>query len=511
MASIKMIHSLCEAGGEGSPSNPVKFKGQDYKDLRNTLLDEGREFVDETFPANLQSLGELEETTAEELKEVEWLRPREISRRASFVVDGTSRFDFKQGDVGNCWFLSAIGALTLHKSLMMQVVPLDQSFKDDYAGIFHFRFWRFGKWVDVVIDDLLPIRGKRLVSVSTNSQKEFWAPLLEKAYAKICGSYADMIAGNPPEALKDFSGGVHMSYVLSKSKPDLWDVMDRAIQCQTMMGCGTFGGKKGKEIFSEFGLVDGHAFAVTGAQQVESDGNKVNLVRIWNPWGEGEWNGAWNDKSELWRTVRRDVRRECLRVCNDGEFWMTMEDFCDYFEELDICCDSPNFVDDDAECLWDCSLKEGRWEVGESAGGCDNKNEEFWTNPQYRLTIKGKKGHKNVLLSLMQKPDEKYRSKVEYHYIGFTIYKLPPKTPKGHLPYSASENIQLIKRSVFSSTRELIELHSLEAGEYLIVPCTYDPDKTASFLLTIYSKAEAEAQVDGGHLRPSRQKAARTQ
>ncbi len=41
--------------------------------------------------------------------------------------------------LGNCWFLAAIGALTFEKDIIKQVMPAEQSFTKDYAGIFHFR------------------------------------------------------------------------------------------------------------------------------------------------------------------------------------------------------------------------------------------------------------------------------------------------------------------------------------------------------------------------------------
>lgn len=47
-----------------------------------------------------------------------------------------------------------------------------------------YQFWRFGKWMDVVIDDYLPTLNKRLLSVQSKSGNEFWVSLLEKAYAK---------------------------------------------------------------------------------------------------------------------------------------------------------------------------------------------------------------------------------------------------------------------------------------------------------------------------------------
>jgi hypothetical protein len=72
----------------------------------------------------------------------------------------------------------------------LQVIPQDQGFRENekYAGIFHFRFW-FGRWIEIVIDDRIPIRKGHPIYMKSASNVEIWPTLLEKAYAKAKGSY----------------------------------------------------------------------------------------------------------------------------------------------------------------------------------------------------------------------------------------------------------------------------------------------------------------------------------
>lgn len=61
---------------------------------------------------------------------------------------------------------------------------------------------------------------------------------------RVCGSYADMNIGLPSEACKDFSGGVHMNYLLREAHSaghdeELWLSLSRATGCNSMVCCAT--------------------------------------------------------------------------------------------------------------------------------------------------------------------------------------------------------------------------------------------------------------------------------
>ena len=81
--------------------------------------------------------------------------------------------------------MAAVASLTDAEELLHVVCPSDQSFDEPtYCGMFRFNFWRFGEWVEVIIDDFLPTHYGRLYYAHSIELEEFWIPLLEKAYAK---------------------------------------------------------------------------------------------------------------------------------------------------------------------------------------------------------------------------------------------------------------------------------------------------------------------------------------
>lgn len=135
-----------------------------------------------------------------------------------------------------------------------------------YAGIFRFRFWQYGNWVEVCIDDRLPTQNGELIFLHSEKRNEFWSPLLEKAYAKwensslhflvthgiyqwqihwirllynrICGSYETLSGGLASEGMTDFTGGVCERFNFKEEvPPKMYQIMLKANQRSSLMSC----------------------------------------------------------------------------------------------------------------------------------------------------------------------------------------------------------------------------------------------------------------------------------
>ncbi|XP_004388197.1 calpain-12 [Trichechus manatus latirostris] len=516
--TIQLVDEEAGAGAGG----PKLFRGQRFEAIRAACLDAGILFRDPYFPAGPDALGyDQLGPDSEKAKGVEWMRPHEFCTEPQFICEDMSRTDVCQGKLGNCWFLAAAASLTLSPRLLYRVVPPGQGFQDGYAGIFHFQLWQFGHWVDVVVDDRLPVHKGKLMFVHSEQRNEFWAPLLEKAYAKLHGSYEVMRGGHMNEAFVDFTGGVGEVLHLGQNIPGLFTTLRHALAKESLVGATALSNRG--EYRTEHGLVKGHAYSVTGTHKVSLCFTKVRLLRLRNPWGCVEWNGAWSDSCPRWDTMPAEWRDALMVKKKDGEFWMELQDFLRHFDMVQICSLSPEVLGlSPAGGGWHIHTFQGRWVRGFNSGGSQPGAATFWTNPQFRLTLlepneeeedqdedhsgpwgvwgaAGMRGPKRegipkctVLLSLIQRNARRLRAQgLTYLTVGFHVFQIPEELlGLWDSPRSRALLPSLLRadRSPFCARRDVSRRCRLRPGHYLVVPSTARAGDETDFTLRIFSE-----------------------
>ncbi|KAL6461892.1 hypothetical protein MHYP_G00300370 [Metynnis hypsauchen] len=501
-------------------SRTLRYLEQDYAALWGACLNERCLFEDATFEAGPRALGFRElGPGSPKTSGVTWLRPKELTTEAQFIVERADRTDIIQGALGDCWLLAAIASLTLNKNVLDHVVPPGQSFKKDYAGIFHFKFWQYGKWVDVVIDDRLPTRNGKLLFVHSAQRNEFWSALLEKAYAKLHGCYEALSGGLACDASEDFTGGITEVYKLNRPNPHLFRHIQRALVLGSLLSC-SINADHGE--MNRGQLRRKHAYSVTGAEEVpcgpegfackwpwlcaQTRPEMICLIRIRNPWGMVEWKGPWSDGSAEWTKISCEDQARLRHIAEDGEFWMSFLDFLQHFSQLEICNLTPDVLGNISRKKWEVSMFEGSWRRGSTAGGCRDHKRTFWMNPQFVIKLNKEDDDPDddhagcsFVVSLVQKNRRRMKKLGEgLLTIGFTIYKLPAK-------YSGKGNIHLdlkfflthkstARSETFINRREVCSRFRQPPGEYLIVPSTYNPNEDGDFCLRVFSEKQAEFQ-----------------
>ncbi|XP_046433836.1 calpain-A-like isoform X4 [Neodiprion fabricii] len=486
----------------GERGSGIRAQGtiQDFNQLRQECLSNGTLFEDPEFPAQDDSIYFSRRPD----RYIEWKRPMEIAHDPQLFVEGFSRFDVQQGELGDCWLIAAVANLTLHPNLFFQIVPEDQSFEDNYAGIFHFRFWQYGRWVDVVIDDRLPTSQGKLMFLHSAENNEFWSALLEKAYAKLHGSYEALKGGTTCEAMEDFTGGVTELYEMNETPPNLFNILLKAYERNSLMGCSLEPDPNVLEAETPEGLIRGHAYSITRVKYVDimtpNQVGKIPLLRLRNPWGnEAEWNGPWSDQSPEWRFIPDHEKEELgLTFDVDGEFWMSLQDFKHHFTRLEICNLNPDSLTDSdlsaGKKKWEMSIFEGEWVRGVTAGGCRNFLETFWHNPQYRITLEYPDEDDDkctVIVALMQKNRRAQKQMgADCLTIGFAMYRLedPDRLPKPLDVNFFKYNASVARSPSFINLREVSCRFKLPPGVYCIVPSTFDPHEEGEFLLRVFSE-----------------------
>ncbi|GAB1608629.1 calpain-9-like, partial [Argonauta hians] len=414
---------------------------------------------------------------------------------------------------GDCWFVAAVSSMVAHqRKLLDKVIPSDQNFEEDYAGAFRFNFWHYGKWKEIIIDDFLPtINGRLIYGHNKTQPNEFWAPLLEKAYAKLHGCYQALHGGKIQNSLTDLSGGISEVYDLrdkQKIPHNFFELIEDSRKMNTLIAAAIY--KDSKSFFQEVkrsnGLYEGHAYSVTKVAQVEMDKKTYKLLRLRNPWGKGEWNGPWSDTSFEMKSLSADQKKELKIVpANDGEFWISYEDFVANFDEIVFCHLHPDALiselKDNTELdNWFVTRYESAWEKDKTAGGCGNSGNEdlYWTNPQFLAVLSQKDNDSDkctMVLSLMEEEVLNHGAKIA---INFDVYKL-------HYPVNVTLTRANVRKlatkqhrsgDIYKYNRDLTYHFKLPIGYYVIIPSTFNPGQEAKFLLRVFTKHRISSSSD---------------
>eukprot|EP00966_Prymnesium_polylepis_P308196 7121994-Prymnesium_polylepis.1 len=106
----------------------------------------------------------------------------------------------RQGALGDCWLLAPLIALAHQQPDRVRALFEACSDADLRAGRAMLRLFVDGEWRDVVIDTLLPCDDQRR-PLYCGRAGAGWPALVEKAFAKLRGSYAGLEGGRSVEAL----------------------------------------------------------------------------------------------------------------------------------------------------------------------------------------------------------------------------------------------------------------------------------------------------------------------
>ena len=307
----------------------------------------GTPFVDLTYPPREASLARDFEP---KLPTYAWMRPstycKEDQQPCLYVGDIEPN-DIDQGQLGDCYFMCALACVSEFPDLIRGAFAPPQN---PALGVYRCLMCKNGWWQVVTIDDTLPINPATSLPVFAKNREEpneLWVSLLEKAYAKLHGSFAAIKSGDPALAMADMVGGPYEKF---KNRPEWEDkekMFDYLAVCDEndyLMSLGTPGSdtsayatggaptaadvQETADRYKAVGLCSGHAFSLIRVKRTKQ-GHKLCMIR--NPWGNDmEWNGDWSDDSNLWTD---DIKKEVgFYSGNDGTFWMSWDDVLKWFD-----------------------------------------------------------------------------------------------------------------------------------------------------------------------------------
>ena len=171
--------------------------------------------------------------------------------------------------------------------------------------------------------------------------------ILEKAYAKVFGSYEVIEGGKPYQALLNLTGfPSDILYHDEIAQDALWKLIQKAARKDYPMVTAVNSVALGEtKAIKAKGLADHHAYTILTAFTVMGENEEeIRIVKIRNPYGtraRREWQIEWSEMSEQLKTYLTEQMG--INEDMDGIFWVKFENFLKYFYYTSICLYHENY------------------------------------------------------------------------------------------------------------------------------------------------------------------------
>jgi hypothetical protein len=371
-------------------------------------------YEDPDFAAEPSSLyfdpAKLPDYVPQQSGDVFWYRPTEYTEDPDYFKSPAGCGVLREGLLNDAWLLGVFAAVALHPDNLVENLFVSESlhgFKQ--FGVYTCRFYKDEAWVPVTTDTRIPYSmelqpedkvssggaavftppGSALYGSSAD-RNEVFIPMLEKAYAKLHGSYQTLdekhgggIGGNAGtssgrilEAFLDCTGGSahRVDLQLERVKQLQFDQATAgnpaaaASSPSTLLWKQVLRYKRRKCILTTqlrqlsfnshdvtaMGIVKNHQYVIqhvtevglpstagSGSASQQGPQEVLRFVKLKTVWGRGMWKGEWSNDDSKWeehaqveQAMRSDPRCEFSRSGHDGCFWMLWEDLVDTFTEL---------------------------------------------------------------------------------------------------------------------------------------------------------------------------------
>jgi hypothetical protein len=291
-------------------------------------------FVDPAFPPGSMSIYRRNVDDIF-LWDMPWRRPAEYlpkthASEACLFAGVALPTDPCPGDGGDAYLCSAASLLAEHPDCVYKLfrhpTSVDAGQQERAVGAYHITLGHGGWWTSTVVDHYLPasLRGPDLGRCSHDLRK-LWYPLLEKAYAKLHGSYAAIQCGDPLEALQDFTGfptfrfdeewaevaegvkGSQGCFANTPATEELFCMIEEKVNTCGYIVCLSLpdnGPEEAKHV--QLGMMYGMSYAVLRVVRYEN----YRLIQVRCPTMRLDADGLWCAESVRWRQ-----EPELARMC----------------------------------------------------------------------------------------------------------------------------------------------------------------------------------------------------